>query len=134
MPRAGINPTDLHVGARVKVRRIELGMSQDSLGGKLGVSFQQVQKYERGDDRIAASKLHRLSVSLDVPVSYFFEGLTQGGTSNRPIRIADQFLSTREGQKLAESYSSIQSNDIRRAVLTLVTKLAAETATTRRKA
>src|SRR5256885_4646469 len=67
------NPVDVHVGARVRLRRTLLGMSQEKLGDAIGLTFQQVQKYERGANRIGASRLYDLSRVLDVPVSYFFE-------------------------------------------------------------
>src|SRR5689334_4362799 len=69
------NPVDVHVGARVRQRRTLLGMSQEKLGDALGLTFQQVQKYERGANRIGASRLHHVSQVLDVPVGYFFEDL-----------------------------------------------------------
>lgn len=70
----GPNPIDLHVGARTRLRRGILGLSQEKLADALGITFQQVQKYERGANRVSASRLHKLSEILDVPVSYFFEG------------------------------------------------------------
>lgn len=70
----GPNPIDLHVGARTRLRRGILGLSQERLADALGITFQQVQKYERGANRVSASRLHKLSEILDVPVSYFFEG------------------------------------------------------------
>jgi transcriptional regulator with XRE-family HTH domain len=74
-PRSA-NPVDVHVGARVRLRRQILKMSQEKLGDQLGVTFQQVQKYERGTNRVGASRLWRLSQVLEVPISYFFEGMT----------------------------------------------------------
>lgn len=79
------NPVDEHVGNRVRLRRLLLGMSQEELGGELNLSFQQVQKYERGGNRISASKLFRIAQVLGVPIEFFFEGLTataKGVTSN----------------------------------------------------
>src|SRR5581483_4327424 len=71
----GPNPIDVHVGARVRLRRTALGMSQEKLGDAIGLTFQQVQKYERGTNRIGASRLYELSRVLEVPVSFFFEEL-----------------------------------------------------------
>src|ERR1700756_2733344 len=68
------NPIDIHVGSRVRFRRMLLGMSQEKLGEKLGLTFQQVQKYEKGINRIGASRLQQISRTLDVPPAYFFEG------------------------------------------------------------
>ncbi|HUC65202.1 MAG TPA: helix-turn-helix transcriptional regulator [Stellaceae bacterium] len=72
------NPVDVHVGSRVRLRRTLLGMSQERLGEAIGLTFQQVQKYERGANRLSASALWRAADAVDVPVSYFFDGLSQG--------------------------------------------------------
>ena len=72
--RKSPNPTDKHVGARVRMRRMMLGMSQEKLGNALGLTFQQVQKYEKGSNRIGASRLQHIAQILQVPVSFFFEG------------------------------------------------------------
>src|SRR6187431_2424895 len=98
------NPTDKHVGARVRMRRIMLGMSQEKLGDALGLTFQQVQKYEKGTNRIGASRLQQISDILKVPVSFFFEGAPTGpgqsssgmGEVPSPAYVAD-FLSTGDG-------------------------------------
>jgi transcriptional regulator with XRE-family HTH domain len=74
MPRDEINPTDKHVGQRVRMRRLMLGMSQTKLGEALGLTFQQVQKYEKGKNRVGASRLQHISELLQVPVAFFFEG------------------------------------------------------------
>ena len=74
MAKKAPNPTDKHVGARVRMRRMMLGMSQEKLGDSLGLTFQQVQKYEKGTNRIGASRLQQMSGILQVPVSFFFEG------------------------------------------------------------
>src|SRR5947209_3640717 len=78
------NPTDVHVGVRVRLRRTLLGMSQEKLGDALGLTFQQVQKYERGANRIGASRLHQLSRVLDVPVTYFFDDMEHAGAGRSP--------------------------------------------------
>jgi transcriptional regulator with XRE-family HTH domain len=80
----GPNPVDVHVGSRIRLRRMLLGMSQTELGHALDLTFQQVQKYERGDNRVSASMLHKTSQVLDIPVSFFFEDLdpnTLNGTT-----------------------------------------------------
>src|SRR5882762_8525140 len=74
----GPNPTDVHVGSRVRLRRTLLGMSQEKLGEAIGLTFQQVQKYERGANRVGASRLYDLSRVLDVPVSFFFDDIAPG--------------------------------------------------------
>jgi len=74
----GPDPVDIHVGARVKLRRTLVGLSQMELGGAIGLTFQQVQKYERGTNRISASMLYRIADALDVPVSFFFDDMAEG--------------------------------------------------------
>ena len=108
MPAKPPNPVDRHVGSRVRMRRIMLGMSQEKLGEGLGLTFQQIQKYEKGTNRIGASRLHQISEILQVPVSFLFEG--SPGTSSAksfdespsPTYVAD-FLATAEGLALVEA-------------------------------
>ena len=83
MPRSALDPTDKHVGARVRMRRLMLDMSQSQLGNALGLTFQQVQKYEKGSNRISASRLQHISQILQVPVPFFFEG-APAATGIRP--------------------------------------------------
>src|ERR1700726_1701293 len=83
MPRSAINPTDKHVGSRVRMRRLMLDMSQSDLANALGLTFQQVQKYEKGSNRVSASRLQHLSQILQVPVPFFFEG-APAATGIRP--------------------------------------------------
>ena len=78
-----IDPIDIHVGARVRLRRSLCGLSQESVGESLGLTFQQIQKYEKGANRIGSSNLYRLSVILDVPISFFVDGLNTPGTQNK---------------------------------------------------
>ncbi|MBC7954221.1 MAG: helix-turn-helix domain-containing protein [Rhodospirillaceae bacterium] len=96
---AGPDPIDIHVGARVRMRRIMIGLSQQALGHAIGLNFQQIQKYERGFNRISASTLHRLAEALDVPVSFFFDALSEG-----PARAADNGLIRREGLELLRHF------------------------------
>jgi transcriptional regulator with XRE-family HTH domain len=86
MPKNGIHPTDSHVGKRVRMRRMMLGMSQEMLGDALGVTFQQVQKYENGTNRISASRLQHISQILQVPAAFFFEGVPRraAGAMHKP--------------------------------------------------
>ena len=86
MPKKQANPIDAQVGNRVRIRRMLIGMSQERLGDLLGLTFQQVQKYERGANRLSASALWRAADAVDVPVSYFFDGLSQG----HPVASDDQ--------------------------------------------
>jgi transcriptional regulator with XRE-family HTH domain len=127
----GPNPIDIHVGSRVRLRRQLLKMSQEKLGDELGVTFQQIQKYERGANRVGASRLYRLSRALDVPVQFFFEGLV-GETPIAGVAEGDQtpivydFIQSIDGVTLAESFSRIKDGKVRRRVLELVRTLASE--------
>ncbi len=126
------NPIDKHVGARVRMRRIMLGFSQEKLADSLGVTFQQVQKYEKGTNRIGASRLQEISKSLQVPPSFFFDGApaTGGIPSEMGFReeaaaaFVTDFLSTAEGLQLNKAFSRIQDVKVRRRVLELVVSLA----------
>jgi DNA-binding XRE family transcriptional regulator len=132
------NPIDRHVGSRVRMRRVMLGMSQEKLGESLGLTFQQVQKYEKGTNRIGASRLQQISRTLDVPPAFFFEGapsfeaiaksepgpMSVAEGSNAPY-VAD-FLSTAEGLHLNMAFARIHDPKIRKRIVDLVSSLAGE--------
>ncbi len=122
------NPVDIHVGSRVRLRRLLLGLSQDKLGEELGVTFQQVQKYERGANRIGSSRLFRISQVLDVPVGFFFEGLESGVATGfaegDQTPLVDDFINSSEGVALASAFAKIKEAKVRRQVLELVRALA----------
>lgn len=123
------NPVDLHVGARVRMRRKFLGMSQEGLAETIDLTFQQVQKYERGSNRISASKLYEIGRALKAPVAYFFEGYGQteaveGFSESESEQFVHGFLMTTEGIELAEAFPRIKSGKLRRRVLELVRALA----------
>jgi transcriptional regulator with XRE-family HTH domain len=125
----GPNPVDVHVGARVRLRRQLMKMSQEKLGVELGVTFQQVQKYERGANRVGASRLYRMSRVLEVPVQFFFEELGEqaeisGLADNDQTPIIYNFIQSTDGVSLAESFSRIKDSKVRRRVLELVRTLA----------
>lgn len=126
------NPVDLHVGGRVRLRRKMLGVSQEHLADALGLTFQQVQKYERGANRISASKLYEIAKTLQVPVSYFFDGLADPVTQEADAvgaaaeRIVTDFLNTPEGLELAAIFPKIGRGRVRRQVLDLVRAMADE--------
>ena len=128
-PRAA-NPVDQHVGSRMRVRRQVLGMSQEKLGDALGVTFQQVQKYERGTNRVGASRLFRIAQVLDVPVGFFFEGLNANSNALDEVAEGDQhpliydFISSPEGVALAMAVSEIKSKAVRRQLVDLARTLA----------
>jgi transcriptional regulator with XRE-family HTH domain len=126
------SPIDVHVGSRVRLRRTLLGMSQERLGEALGLTFQQVQKYERGVNRIGASRLFDLSRVLDVPISFFFDdmpgavGGSQGfarrasGFSEESQPFEDDTLHRRETLELVRAYYRIQDPAVRRRVFDLI--------------
>lgn len=124
----GPDPVDIHVGHRLRQRRTLLGMSQEKLAEAFGVSFQQVQKYERGANRISASRLHLLSKILDVPITYFFEGLPQKLPERRPLadipesETKDQ-MTSRETLELVRAYYKIEDPVIRKRIVELARSL-----------
>ena len=113
---------DVHVGGRVRVRRRLLGMTQERLAELIDVTFQQVQKYERGSNRISASKLFAIASALEVSIGYFFEGLEgeEPAPPNSPERMVQAFLQTPEGLELAQTFPKIGRGPLRRRVLELV--------------
>ncbi len=122
---------DVHVGARIRMRRRFLGLTQQTLAESLGLTFQQVQKYERGANRVSASKLHEIARALQVRASFFFEGLADTvGDQQDAARGAEksirEFLMTAEGQELAALYPRIHQSRVRRQVLELVRAVAGE--------
>lgn len=123
------NAIDRKLGQRVRTRRLEIGMSQERLAELLGVTFQQVQKYEKGVNRIAASRLHDIAASLDMPIAKFFEGLSgraSAGVAESSRDYIDDALATPEGAQLMALFASIKSRKVRRQVLELVKALTEE--------
>ncbi|NQE64471.1 helix-turn-helix domain-containing protein [Caulobacter sp. RHG1] len=123
------NYVDLHVGGRVRIRRKMIDLSQEQLADAIGLTFQQVQKYERGANRISASKLYEIARTLQVPVSFFFDGLADPVTTEpteviekarASERIVSEFLSTPEGMELAELFPKIDRGPLRRQIVDLV--------------
>ena len=122
------NPIDVHVGGRVRMRRIEVNMAQQILGGHIGLTFQQIQKYEKGTNRIGASRLQQIGRVLEVPASYFFEGAPGGWQAGEGSGTANTFLEllgTRDGQLLVLSFSKIVDVRLRRSIVDLVERLGA---------
>jgi transcriptional regulator with XRE-family HTH domain len=116
---------DVHVGGRVRVRRRLTNVTQEALADLIGVTFQQVQKYERGTNRISASKLFAIAEALDVPISYFFDGLDATGSEESVAaegseRNIQSFLRTGEGLELARLFPRIAKGPLRRRILELV--------------
>ncbi len=133
MAKKAPNPIDKHVGSRVRMRRMMLAMSQEKLGDALGLTFQQVQKYEKGTNRIGASRLQLISNILQVPVAFFFEGapdLTDGRAGGAreapsPAYVAD-FLATSDGLALTKAFMRIPDAKLRRRIVDLVEQIAGE--------
>jgi len=125
------NPVDRHVGSRVRMRRMMVAMSQEKLGDRLGITFQQVQKYEKGTNRIGASRLHQISSILGVSVAFFYEGAPNvDGTpesteSGNPPYVSD-FLATSEGLALTKAFMKVRDPKVRRRIVDLVEAMAAD--------
>ena len=127
------NPIDKHVGSRVRMRRMMLSMSQEKLGDALGLTFQQVQKYEKGTNRIGASRLQHIAHILQVPVAFFFEGAPnvqlpgtrhdQVGEAPSPAYVSD-FLATSDGLALTKAFTRIGDSKLRRRIVDLVEQIA----------
>ncbi len=115
---------DVHVGAKVRIRRRFLGLSQTELATAVGVTFQQVQKYERGLNRISASKLYEIAHVLKAPLPYFFEGHGADEITGAPQPVPANFLATPEGMALAEAFPRIRGDRQRRKILELIRTLA----------
>jgi len=131
MAKKAPNPIDKHVGSRVRMRRMMLAMSQERLGDALGLTFQQVQKYEKGTNRIGASRLQQISLILQVPVSFFFEGAPappgdpgEFGEAPSPAYVTD-FLATTDGLTLVKAFTRIPNAKLRRRIVDLVEEMAA---------
>lgn len=127
------NPIDIHVGSRIRLRRNMLGMSQEKLGENLGITFQQIQKYEKGTNRVGASRLQAIASVLGVPVSFFFED-APGGESGEHGGLAEDnsttfvvgFLNSPEGLQLNRAFVKISDPKVRRKVIDLVKALSAD--------
>lgn len=128
------NPMDIHVGSRVRLRRMVIGMSQEKLGERMGLTFQQIQKYEKGTNRIGASRLYQLSQILDVPVQFFFEdaplnvsgraaGSVAGFAESKTESFLLDFLNSRDGLELNRAFVKITDPKVRKRVVELVRAL-----------
>lgn len=137
LPPGVSNPVDIHVGQRLRLRRTLLGMSQEKLGDAVGLTFQQIQKYERGANRIGASRLYMFSRILDVPVAYFFEelpsqirtheGQMQIGLSDLPQDTLERDpMARRETLELVRAYYAVSNPKVRRRIVDLVRSLSGE--------
>jgi transcriptional regulator with XRE-family HTH domain len=123
------NPIDKHVGTRVRMRRMMLGMSQEKLGDALDLTFQQVQKYEKGTNRVGASRLQHISHILQVPVAFFFEGAPHlpgqpEGIGEAPsLNYVTDFLASSDGRALTKAFTRIKEPKLRRRIVELVKEI-----------
>jgi transcriptional regulator with XRE-family HTH domain len=127
------NPIDIHVGSRVRLRRTMLGLSQEKLGEQLGITFQQIQKYEKGANRIGASRLQEIASVLNTPVSFFFEDAPNttpnrntGFAESEPANYVVDFLSSSEGLQLNRAFIKIRDPKVRRKIVEMVKTLSTE--------
>src|SRR5579871_2554953 len=118
------HPIDVIVGKRIRLRRLQLSLSQTDLGQKLGVAFQQVQKYEKGTNRVSCSRLYEIAQILDVPVTYFFSA--SGDNASLEVAVAEQFdvPELKDGFRLMTAFRQIQNNAVRKNVIALVETVA----------
>jgi transcriptional regulator with XRE-family HTH domain len=124
VPKKAPKSTDKHVGSRVRMRRLELGISQATLAQGLGLTFQQVQKYETGTNRISASRLQQAAHILKVPVTFFFDGTEPlSAAKDRPLNELVYFMATQEGLALAKSFMRIGDIHLRRRIVDLVKQI-----------
>ncbi|APH70569.1 helix-turn-helix domain-containing protein [Aquibium oceanicum] len=129
------NPVDIHVGSRIRLRRNMLGMSQEKLGENLGITFQQIQKYEKGTNRVGASRLQAIATILGVPVSFFFEDApdvpdhaSAGFREDNSTSYVVDFLNSAEGLQLNRAFVKISDPKVRRKLVDLVKALGDEEA------
>src|ERR1044072_422690 len=124
MAKKAPNPVDQYVGSRVRMRLLMLGMSQEKLGDALGLTFQQVQKYEKGANRIGSSRLQQIASILDVSVAFFFEGgpghVQDGRAAPAVPDYVDDFLASSDGLSLTKAFTQIKDSKLRRRIVDLV--------------
>ena len=124
------NPVDIHVGKRIRARRKDVRVSQEKLAEQLGLTFQQIQKYEKGSNRVSASKLYEIARALQASIEYFFRGLenpsggTPGMTENDTSPFVHDFVTTTEGRELVGEFAKIQDPQVRKQMLDLIKSLA----------
>ncbi len=138
MPEKKHNPVDVLVGARLRMRRLMLDMSQTDVATPLGLTYQQFQKYEKGVNRVSASRLQQLSQLLQVPVPFFFEGLSMSAAgsakeaaegvaeADEALLDANAFLASSDGVALLKAFTRIPNPKLRRAIVLLMEQIAAE--------
>ena len=129
MARKGSDPIDKYVGSRVRMRRLMLGMSQTKLADSIGLTFQQVQKYEKGTNRMGSSRLQQVADVLKVPISFFFEGGPNQSKANGKVSLPEyvsEFFAIREGHALMHAFMRLPKGKIRHTIVSLVEDIANE--------
>jgi transcriptional regulator with XRE-family HTH domain len=127
MATKSANPIDQHVGARIRMQRMVRGFSQTELGRAVGVTFQQVQKYEKGLNRVGASRLQRIANVLKVAPDFFFDGASVkavGNSGSKETAVIERFISSRDGIALSKAFSNIGDAKTRRSIVALVERIA----------
>jgi transcriptional regulator with XRE-family HTH domain len=122
----GPHPVDRHVGLRIRMRRKEMGVSQERLAEALGITFQQVQKYERGANRVSASKLWEIAAALKTPVAYFYDGLADQDSPPDQREAAQEFMMSAEAAELMSAFPRIAEPAVRRKLVELIRVVADE--------
>ena len=123
---------DAHIGSRVRLRRMTVGVSQEQLGEALGLTFQQIQKYEKGQNRIGAGRLYRIAQVLSTPIDYFFEGLPSAAQSVDPEAVVERsadiqsFIASPDGYALALAFQKIPDHVTRRRIIDLVSTISSD--------
>jgi transcriptional regulator with XRE-family HTH domain len=121
------NAVDRHVGVRIRTQRIVRGFSQTELGKAVGITFQQVQKYEKGTNRVSASRLQQIANVLEVTPDFFFDGASAkavGDSGCEEVAVIDEFISSRDGVALSQAFTRIRDVKIRRSIVLLVEQIA----------
>ncbi|MEM8663045.1 MAG: helix-turn-helix transcriptional regulator [Pseudomonadota bacterium] len=119
------NSVDSHVGSRVRLRRLELGLSQEKLADQLGITFQQVQKYERGTNRIGASRLHQIAIVLQAPITYFFEGAADTQEAvNQETTPLSKALGDPATVRLVRAFASISDAQLKQKAVGIIEAIA----------
>jgi transcriptional regulator with XRE-family HTH domain len=124
MAKKSPNAGDRHVGMRIRMRRTVLGMSQERLGELLGITFQQVQKYEKGTNRIGTGRLINIAEALNAPITYFFEGYTNVASDDNAEGDLSQIMTTREGLALARAFAQMTDPTIRQSFVNMAEAIA----------
>ena len=126
MPKKHVNPIDRHVGMRIRMQRMVRGLSQTELGKAVGVTFQQMQKYEKGANRVSASRLQQIANVLKVAPDFFFDGASAKAVTNvtKEITLIEEFISSRDGVALSKAFTKISDQKMRRSIVSLVEQIA----------